>query len=229
MTRRGQAGFTLIEIMAAIGILAVVTSIMWGSFTQTVTRKKAIEAAQDRAHTVRIAMLRMAREIEESFLGDDNSSTVAERRTMFVGTARGDVDELTISTFAHQRLRAGLNEGDTSVISYYGERDPDDRRVLNLMRRETRRLQLEDPKQIPGESYLLCPDVAKVKFTYYDYKKKEWQSEWSTTSASGYQYLPSHVRISLTVFDEHRREVTYATDARIHLTDRVGYRIVPSN
>src|SRR5882724_11702029 len=109
--RRGQAGFTLIEIMAAIGILSIVTSIMWGSFTQTVTRKKAIEAAQDRAHTVRVAMLRMAREIEMSFIGDENTN-VAERRTMFVGTARGDVDELVFSSFAHQRLRAGLNEGD---------------------------------------------------------------------------------------------------------------------
>src|SRR5882724_10466662 len=197
--RRGQAGFTLIEIMAAIGILSIVTSIMWGSFTQTVTRKKAIEAAQDRAHTVRVAMLRMA---------------------------RGDVDELVFSSFAHQRLRAGLNEGDTSVISYFGERDPDDRRVLNLMRRETRRLQLEDPKVIPAESYVLCPDVVKVKFGFYDYKKKEWESEWSTMSATGYQYPPSHVRITLTVIDERGQEVTYTTDARIHMTEKVVYHPV---
>jgi general secretion pathway protein J len=221
----GQAGFTLIEIMAAIGILSIVTSIMWGSFTQTVTRKKAIEAAQDRAHTVRVAMLRMAREIEMSFIGDENTN-VTERRTMFVGTSRGDVDELMFSSFAHQRLRAGLNEGDTSVISYFGERDPDDRRVLNLMRRETRRLQLEDPKVIPAENYVLCPDVVKVKFTYYDYKKKEWLNEWSTTSATGFQYSPSHVRIALTVIDERGREVTYQTDARIHMTERVVYHPV---
>ena len=48
------------------------------------------------------------------------------------------------------------------------------------MRRETRRLQAEDPKTIAGEAYVLCPDVAKVKFSFYDYKKKEWQSEWNT-------------------------------------------------
>jgi hypothetical protein len=71
---------------------------------------------------------------------------------------------------------------------------------------------------------VLCPDVAKLKITYYDYKKKEWENEWSTTTASGYQYLPSHVRIALTVIDERGQEVTYTTDARIHVTDRVGYR-----
>ena len=64
------------------------------------------------------------------------------------------------STFAHQRLRAGAAEGDTALISYFGERDPDDRRILNLMRRETRRLQAEDPELLTGESYILCPDVA---------------------------------------------------------------------
>jgi general secretion pathway protein J len=199
---------------------------MWGSFTQTATNKRAIEAAQDRTHTVRVAMLRMAREIEMSFIDDENPP-VAERRTQFVGSAHGDVDELTFSAFAHQRLRAGLNEGDTGIITYYGERDPDDRRVLNLMRRETRRLQLEDPKVIPGESYVLCPDVAKLKITYYDYKKKEWENEWSTTTASGYQYLPSHVRIALTVIDERGQDVTYTTDARIHVTDHVEYKPFP--
>ena len=222
---RAQGGFTLIEIMAAFGILAFVTSIMFGSFTQTVANKKVIEAAQDRAHTVRIAMLRMAREIEMSFLADENSA-IAERRTMFVGSSRGDVDELQFSAFAHQRLRSGLTEGDTTLISYFGERDPDDRRVLNLMRRETRRLQLDDPKVLAGETYVLCPDVSKVKLSYYDYKKKEWQNEWSTLSATGFQYPPSHVRITLTVIDERGREVTYSTDARIHITERVGYRPV---
>lgn len=220
-----QSGFTLIEVMAAFGILAFITTIMWGSFTQTATNKRAIEAAQDRTHTVRVALLRMAREIEMTYIADESTST-AERRTMFVGSAHGDVDELTFSTFAHQRLRAGLNEGDTTLITYFGERDPDDRRVLNLMRRETRRLQLEDPKVIPGETYVLCPDVSRLKFSFYDYKKKEWESEWSTLSASGYLYPPSHVRITLTVIDERGQEVSYSTDARIRVTDNVRYRPV---
>ena len=47
---------------------------MWGSFTQTATNKRAIEAAQDRTHTVRVALLRMAREIEMSFIDDENTA-----------------------------------------------------------------------------------------------------------------------------------------------------------
>lgn len=219
-------GFTLIEVMLALAILGFVTTIMWGSFNQTITNKRAIETAQERTHTVRVALMRMAREIEMAYLSASENTALSDRRTFLIGSARGDVDELTFSTFAHQRLRAGLAEGDTSVIGYFGERDPDDRRVLNLMRRETRRLQAENPSNIIGEAYVLCPDVSRVKFSYYDHKLKEWETDWSTLNASGQQYLPAHIRITLTVIDERGQEVSYTTDARIQMTEKVDYKPV---
>jgi general secretion pathway protein J len=226
MRRHSQSGFTLIEVMLALAILAFVTALMWGSFSQTARNKKAIESAQERTHTVRVALTRMAREIEMAYLSDSENTALSNRRTFLVGSSHGDVDELQFSTFAHQRLRAGLAEGDTSLISYFGERDPDDRRVLNLMRRETRRLQAENPNDIPAEAYILCPDVSRVKITFYDSKMKEWVNDWSTLNASGPQYLPTHVRIMLTVFDERGQEVSYTTDARIQMTEKVSYRPV---
>ena len=41
---------------------------------------------------------------------------------------------------------------------------------------------------------------------------------------AGTGFLPSHVHIALTVLDADLREITYATDARIQLTEKVGYR-----
>jgi general secretion pathway protein J len=199
-------------------------TIMWGAFTRTANDKRSIEAAQERLHTVRVALLRMAREIEMAYLSESENFAMTYRRTFLTSTSRGDVDELQFSTFAHQRLRAGAAEGDTSLITYYGARDPDDRRILNLMRRETRRLQADDPSAITSESYVLCPDVSRVKFAFYDHKKQEWETDWSTLNASGNQYLPAHVRITLTVIDERGQEVSYSTDARIQLTEKVGPR-----
>ena len=92
------------------------------------------------------------------------------------------------------------------------------------MRRETRRLQAENPSTLPGESYILCPDVLRVRFTYYDHKKKEWDNEWTTMNASGAQYLPTHIRITITILDERGMEVSYSTDARIQMTEKVSYR-----
>jgi general secretion pathway protein J len=225
--RRASSGFTMIELMLALAIFALITTIMFGSFSQTASSKRVIQSEQERTHSVRVALMRMAREIEMAYISDNENTAIANRRTLFVGSARVDVDELMFSTFAHQRLRGGAAEGDTALISYFGARDPDDRRVLNLMRRETRRLQAEDPATLPGEAYILCPDVSKVKFAYYDHKKKEWATDWSTLDASGMPYLPTHIRITITVLDQRGREVSYATDARIQLTEKVGYRPVP--
>jgi general secretion pathway protein J len=221
--RARVAGFTLIEVMLVMAILSMVMALMWSSFSQASRGKQRVEAAQERTHTVRVALLRMAREIEMAFLSENATASAQEARTRLVGISRPDVDELTFSAFAHQRLKGGAAESDTSDIRYYGGRDPDDRRVLNLMRRETKRLQALDPAAIAGESYVLCPDVVRLKFSYYDFRKKEWHDDWDTRIA-GTGFLPSHVRISLTVVDERGREVAYATDARIQMTEIVGYR-----
>jgi general secretion pathway protein J len=217
------SGFTLVEIMLVMAILAAITTLMWSSFSQASRSKKRVESAQERTHTVRVALLRMAREIEMAFLSENNTPSVEEVRTRLVATSHPDVDELTFSSFAHQRLRGGAPESDTSNISYYGQTDPADRRVLNLMRRETRRLQPADPMKIAGEAYILCPDIVRLKIAYYDYKKKEWHDDWNTR-VPGTGFLPSHVRIALTVLDERRKEVSYATDARIQMTEFVAYR-----
>lgn len=224
--RRVQRGFTLIEVMLVMAILAFVTTLMFGSFSQTATNKKALEAAQERTHTVRVALMRMAREIEMAYLAADIQTGAAYTRTFLIGSSQSSVDELSFSTFAHQRLRGGLAESDTAVVTYYGARDPDDGRITNLMRRETRRLQAEDPKSLLGESYVLCPDIVSVKFSYWDYIKKEWQREWDTRTP-GVDKLPSHIRISLTVVDERGKEVAYSTDARIHMTEKVELQVPP--
>jgi general secretion pathway protein J len=225
--RRATSGFTMIELMLALAIFGFITTIMWGSFSQTANSKRAIQSEQERTHSVRVALMRMAREIEMAYLSDNENTAITHRRAPFVASSRVDVDELTFASFAHQRLRAGAAEGDTALISYFGARDPDDRRILNLMRRETRRLQAEDYRTLPGEAYILCPDVARLKFAFFDHKKREWATDWSTLDATGVAYLPTHVRIMLTVIDERGKEVTYSTDARIQMTEKVAYRPLP--
>ncbi len=225
MRTRGQTqhGFTLIEVMLALALMAFLTSLLWGTIAQTAKVKKRIEQEQDRTHTVRVALMRMTREIEMAFMDDETSGT-QERRTMFSGTSHTDFDELRFSWFGHQRLRMDAAEGDTALVSYFPAPDPDDSTITNLMRRETRRIEAMDPKLIPGETYILCPDVSRLKFAYYDYKQKDWREDWDTTTADGQQYLPTQVRMSLTVLDERGAPITFTSIARLHVLEKVSYR-----
>jgi general secretion pathway protein J len=222
--RQTQHGFTLVEIMLALALMAFLTSLLWGTFAQTAKVKKRIEQAQDRTHTVRVALMRMSREIEMAFVSASEAIGSQDRRTMFSGVSHTDFDELRFSWFGHLRFRADQAEGDTALVSYFAQPDPDDSQVTNIMRRETRRLESKDPKLIPGETYILCPAISRLKFAYYDYKQRDWREEWDTTKADGLQYLPTQVRIALTVLDEQGRPVTFTSIARLHALERVDYR-----
>lgn len=221
--KQTQHGFTLVEIMLALALMALLTSILWGTLAQTAKVKRRIEQAQDRTHTVRVALMRMSREIEMAYVAFEATGT-QERRTMFSGTSHNDFDELRFSWFGHLRFRADQAEGDTALVTYFSQPDPDDSMLTNLMRRETRRLEAKDPKLIPGETYILCPAISRLKFAYYDYKQKDWREEWDTTTADGMTYLPTQVRISLTVLDERGVPITFTSIARLHTLEKVDYR-----
>jgi general secretion pathway protein J len=219
-----QAGFTLLEVLLAIAIMGFIMALLWGSFGRTASIKQRTEAGEDRLHAVRVAMMRMTREIEMAFMSDSFNIALADRRTMFVAIPHGDFDELKFSWFGHQRLRADTPEGDTALVTYSAQSDPEDRGVMNLLRRETRRLEQKDPLTIAGEAYVLCPGITRLKFQFYDYFKKEWTQEWNTMGADGVQYLPSHVRVTLGLYDERGAEMVFTSAARIHMTERVDHR-----
>jgi general secretion pathway protein J len=220
---KSQRGFTLIEVMVSVGIIAMVAAMIWGSFSQTTKLKKKVEAIQDRTSQVRMAVSRMAREFAMAYISDHEDPTISDKRTFFDGRTRGPTDEVTFSYMGHVRLYKDAAESDTALVQYFVASDPDDRRKSNLMRRETRRLQAVDPSQIPGETFVLCEDVVRFKLSYYDRQKKEWRDEWSTKSADGQQYLPWRIKITLIVRDERGVEVPYVTETHTMLAERIGW------
>jgi general secretion pathway protein J len=215
-----RRGFTLIEVMVAVTILAIVTTLTWSSFKQTFSTKSAIEAQAGRYRTVRLALERMSRELSMVYISQNEDTSQPERRTRLVGKHHNDLDEVTFSYLGHQRLYQDANEADTALIGYYAARDRDDSRKTNLMRRETRRLSYYKIDDQPGEADIVCDDVIKLKLDYWDHRDKQWRDEWVTTSADGQpDRLPSKIRITLTVRDERGQEVPFQTETRVAISE----------
>ena len=174
---------------------------MWGSFSQTVTNKQALEAAQDRLHTVRVALMRMTREIEMAYLSDRENTRAPTAGPSSPAPPARDVDELTLLAASPTSACAPAPPKATPLSSsYYGARDPDDRRVHEPdAARDPAAAGRGLRRRIPGETYMLCPDVdaGEVRSTTTT-RRRSGRHEWNTLNAGGAQYLPSHVRITLT-------------------------------
>lgn len=218
-TWRREAGFTMLEVLVSVAIIAGMMTMIWGAFSLTVRSKRRAEEIEERYHQIRLAMNRMAREISMAYLSKNDQPGAIKPRTQFAGQRNSSVDELLFSGLAHVRLRENARECDQSLIRYYGAPDPDDRSVTNLMRRETRRLGVERPGE-DGAAYIMLEDVEDLHFAFFDDQANEWKETWNTTSADGQpDRLPSKVRIELTVRDEQGKEITFKTATRIFLLD----------
>lgn len=219
-------GFTLVEVMVAVAILAVVIALTYTSFRQTFIAKSTIEAGAARYHTVRLALERLSRELTQAFLSQNEDPSQPERRTFFVGRRHGDVDEVRFSFLGHQRLYQDANECDSAQVIWYGGRDRDHPGQTNLLRRETRRLSNLKPELAPGATDIVCDDVIKLKLDYWDARDKVWREEWSTAAADGQpDRLPGKVKITLTVRDERGLEVPFSTEVRLPLQEPVRARV----
>jgi general secretion pathway protein J len=223
-----RKGFSLIEVMIAVAVLATVSTLVWGTFQGTFKTKSAVEAQAIRYRTVRVALERLSREISQAYVSQNEDTGQQDRRTLFVGKHKSDIDELKFSYFGHQRLYADADECDTAQIYYYGVRDRENSRKLNLVRRETRRLQYLKPENAPGEADIVCDDVVRLEFKYWDARDKQWREDWVTTSADGQpDRLPSRVKITLTVRDERGKDVPFQTEVRIAISEPLNLRALP--
>lgn len=215
-----RRGFTLVEIMMAVSILAIVSALTWGSFNQTYKAKRQVENTAARYHTVRLTLERIARELSMAYLSLNEDNFQQERRTFFQGRRKTDIDELRFSYFGHQRLYANADECDTAQVAYYGARDRDDGSRLNLIRRETRRLSNLKLELAPGSADIVCDNVVRLQLDYWDARDKQWRDDWVTTDAAGQpNRLPGKVKVTLVVRDERGQEVPFSTEVRLPMQE----------
>jgi len=210
-------GFTLIEVMVALAVLALMMVVAWGSVNQTLNAKRRFGMVQDRYREARTALLRVARDLSMAYLSGNEDRSLQDTRTFFVGAPSGDIDAAHFSTMAHTPLYADANESEQTVVAYSEEPDPDDRRKTDLIRRETRRLANESWDAIPGEADVLFHDVTSFKLAYFDTRDREWKESWTTAGVdTSANRLPDRVRVTLVFPDplDPEKEVKIVTQVR---------------
>ena len=222
---RGQAGLTLIEVVIALAILALMMSLAWSTTSTTSRVKRSFEELQARAGEIRVSSARMVADVESAYLSNNEDSSWSDRRTRFIGKE----EELEFSSLGHTALWANAPESEQTMIRYYLDNDREDSSMTDLYRFESRRLANEPGVKPPGQLDVLVRDVAGVRFQYWDWKDKEWQTSWSSSSNDAQPgRLPSRVMITVKVAPrggDAGDEVEYTTQARLMLQERLNFFI----
>jgi general secretion pathway protein J len=214
---RARRGFTLIEVITAIGITAFIGVVIGVTFSTTIANKDVIEGQAERYRTLRTAMNRMTREIGAAYVSDrydpKRYRDAFDRPTNFVGTR----DKLMFTSLSHQRLYADAKESDQAVIEYQVKRSPD-RKVRDrddLVRRE--KVILEERMERGGTEDILFEGIKKIEFQYWNSERKQWEDEWDTRRSERRTILPTRVKITLIAVDENGKDVKYVSQARVML------------
>jgi len=213
---RRASGFTLIEVMLAMLITVSITTGIWMVFRRSFDmRDRAMEIAE-RYRGIRIAMDRMARDIEMAFLTLRQGPTKTTQ-TIFKHEDSSPCDVLIFSTIGHIRMIRDADESDQNEVQFYCDDHPDEPGQIALFRREQRRID-EDPEK-GGYHQILLPDVSSLDFRFYDHRTDEWTEEWDSSQIERALKLPQLVRIELTVDTPSGEEEIFVTKTRIALDE----------
>ncbi|HZX96795.1 MAG TPA: prepilin-type N-terminal cleavage/methylation domain-containing protein [Myxococcales bacterium] len=219
MTARG---FTLLEVMIAIAVLAMIGAVTYKSFDGAYGLKQRVEKAEDRDQSVRGALDRIGREVSMTFLSEHYDHKRFRERPTFFKLKDGRAEaNLTVTSFAHERLHVDAKESDQAVFQYHLERGEDGN--LALFRRV--KPQIDEEWERGGEKAVVAEDVVRFTVQAWDPKDREWRDEWDSNSPqrTGSALIPPRVRIAITVKDEQGKDKTWTTQARVMLNNPLDF------
>ncbi len=216
-----RRGFTLIEVMLAVTILAIIAVLIYGAFEQTARNKRLIDKDLDHYRTVQLTLERMVRELTMAYASThvNPSPSLQVVRTGFIGEDHGREDRIDFTSFSHRRLFRNAQESDQNELSYFMTRHPDQPGVQVLARREQNRV--DEDFQRGGTAQILIEDIESFEVDYFDPISSEWVKTWDSTQPLAQpNRLPEQVRIFVTVPDSRRpgKSQTFGTRATLPMT-----------
>jgi len=198
---RHDRGFTLVEVMIAIALLALVSTAMITAFTTSFETKRRVTAVNERYHEGRQTATRMARELRMAFLRPEVPEELREEDPMMLTRFEGREDQIHFATTSHLRIHAGSKESDQSEVAYYlGRSDRDSGyEGRTLFRRESKRV--DNRPDRGGYIYPVVSGVKELKFEYWDDNgglgDDNWRRTWSSHDDPKEPLLPARIRVTL--------------------------------
>ena len=204
--RLGMRGFTLIEILVAISMLAIVMFSIYGVFGAVSATKQRLEGDSADYHLARVVYDRLGREVLGAFFRPNDSTTLFRAGT----NSQGEL-YLELTTTATTPI-SGTGSG-VARVNYLLAEDDKTSGGHVLMRSEWQRQRLsaaEDKEAMMR----LAPGIARLAWRFYG--GGIWRETWDSTA----QGLPELVEVSMQLEgDEREQPISFRTSYKLPVVE----------
>lgn len=216
-----RSGFTLLEILIAIAILALVMSSLYGAYSGTLETTEMVESARDVDQAARLALMQMADDFSSLYYrkaeGENESSPFHFQGGMEAEGEGGTVVEF--ASTAHLGFDVSFPSLRINRVSYVLEKQEDNQRYYRLVRTELPFVDLSGERE--GTAVELADTVESLTLTYLN-EDGETLSQWDSKAEGTEGLLPRLVHIRLQLAGEQAR--LFATTVAIQSQGEEGGR-----
>lgn len=213
-----EKGFTLLEVVIAVFILALMSMMMWQITNNAYRGSEKAGLYDDIYQSGRVALRKMCDDFSMAFILGTGL------RGGFVGgigvghaSFSGGTDGANFVSFSNIRYVKNEKKADYAEVGYFIAECPDseEKRIQCLMRRESS--DIDDKLEEGGEVFPVAKGIKKMALKYYDINKKEWRDDWKAVDPALASMLPFAVKISLAFQDpkDEREEILFETAVTI--------------
>lgn len=217
--QESQSGFTLLEIMVAIFIFAVIITTVFGSFRAVFSSTDALGGDASVFESARTCLERMTGDLNALVIADYPRYAQPEfNEPEDMYRLVGDTSDVAGSTFgrlrftslAHLPLNQDPRQGVCRIV-YYVHEGRNDQPVL---RRADHLYPFPDFEESEDDP-VLCDNIIALEFEYMD-ADGEIGDRWNSESADNDYATPRLVEIRLTVGTQDRSK-TFSTRIPLHV------------
>lgn len=209
VVRSVQRGFTLIEMMLAIGVLALILTILASSFSTIAHSKVHAEGRLMVDREGRALLWQMAKELRDAVQTYPLASNVALLGTGHMGNG-GAIDTITLSTFSagHRRALTGMTP--ETIVTYNLVANPDQPGWYILQRSQQSGLMTSTAAL---QNTVLADNVLSLHIRYFD--GDTWDESWDTSALPRGRQLPFAVSIQIKMAAPQGHVMDFATQVTV--------------
>ena len=233
-----RGGFTLMEVLVAVGILSMVSAMVYGSVSVTLRSQRLVMKTQEVYHAGRVALTRMSRDLSCAFLSKHVGVMERVTETIF----KGSDDEVVFTYLCHTRVFPTRPESDQGVVSYFLKSSGG--KGKQLVRKE--KAWIDDRPEREGDEQILAEGVKSLDIEYWDREGEDWTDTWKaeledlepiiqdaevrkthkvikkvlTGEDEDEDFrLPPRIRITLVLLDEWGEDYTFETQVELRMKE----------